>query len=194
MGQPTKELRNSSSMREVSGGGASEPKAAEAEAISGPKRPLKAPIDHIFRDSVDDHFISWKSKKIVEDLRKRHPVKVGLRDFQSADSAMHKLRSMSNAIKAHAEATGVSHHYVSILATDKELSITLAPNDGGRTSGAAVSVKHPSASEWEKIHGRFEHALRKSGVQGTYQRAEKMKMRNVGARDFAVDRFGRRIG
>ena len=153
---------------------------------------LKPGIDHVFRDVVDAHFISWKSKKIAQDLKRMHPVKLAVQEFQSADSAVSKLREMCNAIKAFSEQNKIYHHYTSIHATDREFSVTLSPSIQGQKN-SSVTVKHPGEKEWNNAVNRLGGALRASGRMGTYSKAQELKPRNVGAQPFRVDKYGRKI-
>lgn len=153
---------------------------------------LKNNIDHIFRDAVDDHFVGWKSKKIVDDMKKLHPVKIGIQQFQSADTAVSKLRQMANAIKTQAESLGVWHHFTSMNASDKEVSVLFSPSIQGKAN-ASKQVKHPSEKEWNNLVSRLEGALGKSGRMGTYMKMNDLKPRNVGATPYRVDKYGRRI-
>lgn len=154
-----------------------------------PSIKLKDNVDHIFRDVVDAHFIGWKSKKIVEDLKKLHPVKLGIQQFQTGESAMSKLREMCLAVQKHAEAVGVSHHYTSIHASDRDVSVVLTPT--GVKGGA---VKHPGEKEWSHAAHRLQDSLRKSGRLGTYAKADVLKPRSLGSVPYRVDKFGRRVG
>lgn len=153
---------------------------------------LKKATEHVFRDVVDAHFIGWKSKKIVEDLKKLHPVKVGVNQFQTAESAVSKLREMCNAMKQHAEATGVYHHFTSINTSDKEVAILFSPSVQGKNN-SSKSVKHPGEKEWNHTANRLGEVLRKSGRSGTYSKAEVLTPRNMGALPYRVDKYGRRI-
>lgn len=153
---------------------------------------LKNSVDHVFRDVVDAHFISWKSKKIVEDMKKLHPVKVGIHQFQSAEAAVQKLREMSNAIKAHAESTNVVHHFTSINASDREVAILFSPSPTGKAN-ASKTVKHPGEKEWDHTLKRLQGALQKSGRSGTYHKVDILKPRNMGSMTYRVDKYGRRL-
>ncbi|CUG93330.1 Hypothetical protein, putative [Bodo saltans] len=153
---------------------------------------LKKSVDHIFRDVVDAHFISWKSKKIVEDLKKMHPVKVGIQQFQSAESAIAKLREMCVAMKGHAETGNVIHHFTSVNASDREIAVLFSPSAQGREN-SAKSIKHPGEKEWNNALSRLQGQLRKSGRAGTYTKHDVLKARNLGAVTYRVDRFGRRM-
>lgn len=153
---------------------------------------LKKNIDHVFRDVVDAHFVSWKSKKIVEDIKRLHPVKVGIQQFQSAESAIAKLREMCIAIKNHAEATNVYHHFTSINAGDKEIAVLFTPSVQGKAN-ASKSVKHPGDKEWNHALQRLQGTLRKSGRSGTYTKLDVLKRRNLGAVTYRVDKYGRKI-
>jgi len=153
---------------------------------------LKKATEHIFRDVVDAHFIGWKSKKIVEDIKKLHPVKVGVNQFQNAESAVSKLREMCNAMKQHAEANGVYHHFTSINTSEKEVAILFSPSVQGKNN-SSKAVKHPGDKEWNHAVNRLGDALRKSGRAGTYAKADVLTPRNMGALPYRVDKFGRRI-
>lgn len=153
---------------------------------------LKKSIDHAFRDVVDAHFISWKSKKIVEDIKRLHPVKVAIQQFQSAESAIAKLREMTVAIKGHAEAANVIHHFTTINVGDKEISILFSPSAQGKEN-SAKAIKHPGEKEWANALNRLQGVMRKSGRSGTYSKFDSLKPRNLGAVNYRVDRFGRRM-
>jgi hypothetical protein len=153
---------------------------------------LKKSVDHIFRDVVDAHFISWKSKKIVDDIKKLHPVKVGIQQFQSAESAIAKLREMCAAMKGHAEAGNVFHHFTSVNASDKEIAVLFTPSAQGKEN-SAKGIKHPGDKEWNNALARLQGQLRKSGRAGTYAKHDVLKPRNLGAVTYRVDRFGRRM-
>ncbi|KAG5476388.1 hypothetical protein LSCM1_04091 [Leishmania martiniquensis] len=150
-------------------------------------------VDHAFRDAVDAHFIGWRSKKIVQDIRKGHPVKLTIRDFQSPEAAVHKLREMSNAVKSHAEEQRVYHHFTSIVGNDREASLTLSPPMANKSGTISKTVKHPSEKEWAHTLKRMEDACQKAGRSGTYVKSSKLKMRNVGATTYRVDKYGRRV-
>ncbi|GET89443.1 hypothetical protein, conserved [Leishmania tarentolae] len=150
-------------------------------------------IDHTFRDAVDAHFVGWRSKKIAQDIRKGHPVKLTIRDFQSPEAAVHKLREMCNALKKYAEEQHIFHHFSSIVANDREASITLSPPTANKSGTISKTVKHPSEKEWTHTLKRMEEACQKAGRSGTYVKSNKLKMRNVGATTYRVDKYGRRV-
>ncbi|CAJ1009395.1 hypothetical protein Q4I28_004709 [Leishmania naiffi] len=150
-------------------------------------------VDHAFRDAVDAHFIGWRSKKIVQDIRKGHPVKLTIRDFQSPEAAVHKLREMSNAVKAYAEEQHIYHHFTSIVGNDREASLTLSPPTANKSGTFSKTVKHPSEKEWAHTLKRMEDACQKAGRSGTYVKSNKLKMRNVGPTTYRVDKYGRRV-
>lgn len=151
-------------------------------------------IDHAFRDAVDAHFVGWRSKKIVQDIRKGHPVKITIRDFQSAEAAIHKLHEMSNAVKANAEELQVYHHFTSIVANDREASLTLSPPTANKSGTISKQVRHPGEKEWAHALQRMEDLCAKAGRSGTYMKSNKLKRRSVGLTTFRVDKYGRRVG
>ncbi|KAG5476661.1 hypothetical protein CUR178_03834 [Leishmania enriettii] len=150
-------------------------------------------VDHAFRDAVDDHFIGWRSKKIVQDIRKGHPVKLTIRDFQCPEAAVHKLREMSNAVKTYAEEQRIYHHFTSIIGNEREASLTLSPPMANKSGTISKTVKHPSEKEWAHTLKRMEDACQKAGRRGTYVKSKKLKMRNLGATTYRVDKYGRRM-
>nr|CCC91278.1 conserved hypothetical protein [Trypanosoma congolense IL3000] len=150
-------------------------------------------IDHAFRDAVDAHFVGWRSKKIVEDIKKRHPVKLTIKEFQSPEAAIGKLREMCLAMQRHAEELVVYHHFTSIVANDREASITFAPSLPRPQSDAWKHIKYPGEKEWASALKRMEEACRKSGRYGTYAKSNKPKMRSLGQTAFRVDKYGRKI-
>ncbi|KAK7201204.1 hypothetical protein NESM_000182000 [Novymonas esmeraldas] len=150
-------------------------------------------IDHAFRDAVDAHFIGWRSKKIAQDIRKGHPVKLTIRDFQSAEAAVHRLREMSNAVRTYAEEQHIYHHFTSIVASDREASLTLSPPTANKSGTVSKTVRHPSEKEWAHALRRMEEACQKAGRSGTYMKSNKLKMRSVGASTYRVDKYGRRV-
>lgn len=156
----------------------------------GKTKPL---IDHQFRDAVDAHFIGWRSKKIVQDLRKGHAVKVTIKDYQSPEAAIHKLREMCNAMKTYAEAEHVWHHFTSIVANDREASVSFSPPTANKSGTVAKGVKYPTEKEWASALKRMEDACQKAGRLGTYMKTGKLKMRNMGASMYRVDKYGRRV-
>lgn len=153
----------------------------------------KQQVDHQFRDVVDAHFIGWRSKKICQDLQRGHPVKITIRDFQSPEAAIHKLREMCNAMRTYAEEKGISHHYTSIIANDREASIAFSPSAGGKSGNAPKQVKHPGEKEWAQSLRRMEEACKKVGRSGTYVKSGVLKPRNVGATMYRTDKYGRRM-
>lgn len=156
-------------------------------------RRTKELVDHVFRDAVDAHFISWKSKKICEDIKRGHPVKLTIRDFQSVDAAIYKLREMCNAMKEFAEREKISHHFTSIVTNDREASITLSPATANKSGTVSNAVRHPNEKEWESALVRMQAAMMKSGRQGTYIKNRSLKPRNVGATLYRTDKYGRRV-
>ncbi|KAG5501840.1 hypothetical protein JKF63_04110 [Porcisia hertigi] len=150
-------------------------------------------VDHAFRDAVDAHFIGWRSKKIVQDIGKGHPVKLTIRDFQSPEAAIHKLREMSNAVKSYAEERHIYHHFTSIVANDREASLTLSPPTANKSGTISKTVKHPSEKDWVHALKRMEDSCHKTGRSGTYMKSNKLKMRNVGPTTYRVDKYGRRV-
>ncbi|CCW64128.1 unnamed protein product [Phytomonas sp. EM1] len=150
-------------------------------------RKTKKLIEHSFRDAVDAHFIGWKSRKICEDMRKGHPVRISIKEFQSVESAMRKLREMCEAIRTHAEGNSIYHHVTSIVGNEREASVSLSPAVPSKT------VKHPAEKEWAHAQKRMEDACRKAGRLGTYFKDGRLKPRNIGASLYRVDKYGRRV-
>ena len=143
---------------------------------------------HEFRDAADAHFIDWRSKKIALDLAKGHPTKLQINKFVAPAAAVAKMREMLDRIKLVTELAEppIPHHYSSLTCTDRQLAVTLTPSNKGQ------KVRHPSDKDWERLTQRFQHSVADSGRSGTY-RAKSAKPRAVGARDFRVDKYGRRI-
>jgi hypothetical protein len=176
---------------------------AQAEQLQGGRTPpQREPKSHVFRDAVDQHFVDWRSRKIVEELHRGHPVTLQIQQFISPESAIGKMKEMMDAVKAHAEkdekfAAGltqrdrglVSHRYTGVRVSDKELAVTLVPDR--KTSG----LKHPGPADWAAAQKRFIELCRKSDRKsaGTYQESSSLKRRDVGARTFRTDKFGRRL-
>ena len=177
----------------ASGSSNSSTVAAAAAAVD-PIR-LKDMQLHVFRDAVDAHFIDWKSKKIVSDLRKRHPVKIAVQLFASPESAVSKVREMCNAIQKEAETAGVPHHYNAIVATDKEFSITLTPVAMPKSDGVSIKdyIKHPTEKVWSDNISRMSNTLHRAGRSGTYVKDATLKPKNTGHTLYRKDKFGRRI-
>jgi translation initiation factor IF-3 len=184
---------------DTNGGGAATAADGAAQASAQTRQPsqyvgkTKPLIDHQFRDAVDAHFIGWRSKKIVQDIRKGHSVKVTIKDFQSPEAAIHKLREMCNAMKMYAEGENISYHFTSIVANDREASITFSPPSASKSGTVAKGVKHPTEKEWANALQRMEDACQKAGRHGTYMKSNKLKMRNMGASMYRVDKYGRRV-
>lgn len=154
---------------------------------------LKELVDNNFRDLVDAHFIGWKSKKICEDVKKGHSVKLTIRDFQSAETAMHKLREMSNAMKRYAEEKAIWHHFTSIVGNEREASITFSPAVENKAGQISKLVKHPGEKEWAHALKRMQDSCQRSGRIGTYAKTGNLRPRNVGSTMYRTDKFGRRI-
>jgi hypothetical protein len=172
---------------DASGGGAA------STASEKPTFRLKDVQVHVFRDAVDAHFIEWKSKKIVTDMRRKHPVKVAIQMFTSPDAAVSKLREMCNAIEREAEDSGVAHHYTGINTTDKELSITLTPTAVSDTAKIKDHIKHPTEKTWNEHCKRLAGIMQRTGRIGTYAKDTTLKPRNIGATLYRKDKYGRRI-
>ncbi|RNF26115.1 uncharacterized protein Tco025E_01644 [Trypanosoma conorhini] len=161
------------------------------DAAGGKPREL---VDHQFRDVVDAHFVGWKSKKIVEDIKKRHPVKLTIKEFQSPDAALSKMREMCQAMQRYAEEKGIYHHFTSIVANDREVSVSFVPSlPSAKGSSAWKHIKYPGEKEWTHAHKRMEEACRKSGRHGTYMKNNQLKPRSLGQTFFRVDKYGRKI-
>lgn len=168
--------------------------AAAAVESSGRPTKIKELIQHQFRDVVDAHFIGWKSKKIVQDIKKGHPVKLVIREFQNWEGSILKLREMCKAVERAAETDKVSHHFCSITANANEVSIMLSPSVNRSGSGnKGVQIKHPIEKEWANAKKRMEDSCRKSGRFGTYMKAPQLKPRCLGETTYRVDKYGRRI-
>lgn len=162
--------------------------AAEADGAQPPSK-QRSTITHQFRDVVDAHFIGWKSKKILDDLAKGHPVKLVIKEFQSWDGALLKLQAMCTAMQKSAEARKLVHHFTSITANATEASVIFAPPARGRSG----TLRYPGAKEWGAARKRMEDACQKSGRQGTYMKTSQMKPRSLGETTYRVDKYGRRI-
>lgn len=147
-------------------------------------------IQHQFRDVVDAHFIGWKSKKIVADIKKGHPVKLVIREFQNYESALLKLQEMCRAMQRVAEEGKVPHHFTSITASSTEASISFSPPATGKNS---TLIKYPTQKEWDTAHAKMGESCKKSGRLGTYAKTGFLKPRNVGQTTYRVDKFGRRL-
>lgn len=170
--------------------------AAEASASASAgqqQRRKKETLQHVFRDVVDAHFIGWKSKKIVQDIQKGHPVKLVIREFQSWEGAILKLQEMCRAMQKVAETQKIPHHFTSINANSTEVSIQFSPPVGGGSDKGKVLIKYPMEKEWSNAKKRMEEACRKSGRLGTYVKAGAMKPRSLGETTYRVDKYGRRI-
>ncbi|RNF06852.1 hypothetical protein TraAM80_03797 [Trypanosoma rangeli] len=154
---------------------------------------LREQVDHQFRDVVDAHFVGWKSRKIVEDIKRRHPVKVTIKEFQSPDAAISKIREMCQAMQRYAEEKGIYHHFTSIVANDREVSVSFAPSLPSAKSSAWKHIKYPKEKEWAHANKRMEEACRKSGRHGTYMKNNQLKPRSLGQTLFRVDKYGRKI-
>lgn len=165
--------------------------AGVGESHTAPEQ-LKRLVDHQFRDVVDAHFIGWKSKKIADDIRNNHPVKLTIKDFQSAEAAMYKLKEMCVAIREFAETKGIFHHFTSIVGNDREASITLSPSSANKSGTVSKTVKHPTEKEWASALKRMQDLCQKAGRSGTYLKSNALKQRNVGATLHRVDKYGRR--
>ncbi|AAZ12173.1 uncharacterized protein TEOVI_000684900 [Trypanosoma equiperdum] len=150
-------------------------------------------IDHTFRDAVDAHFVGWRSKKIVEDIRRRHPVKLTIKEFQSPECAIGKLREMCQAMQHYAQEKVIYHHFTSIVANDREASITFAPALPMAKSDSWKHIKYPGEKEWTNALRRMEDACRKSGRYGTYAKSNKLKLRSLGQTSYRVDKYGRKM-
>ncbi|KEG12517.1 hypothetical protein DQ04_01651080 [Trypanosoma grayi] len=154
---------------------------------------LRELIDHQFRDVVDTHFVGWRSKKIVDDIKKRHPVKLTIREFQSPEAAVTKLREMCQAMQRYAEEKVIYHHFTSIVANEREASVTFSPSLPSAKSNAWKHIKYPGEKEWAHAKKRMEEACRKSGRYGTYSKSSALKPRSLGQTLFRVDKYGRKI-
>lgn len=149
-------------------------------------------VDHSFRDVVDAHYVGWKSKKIVEDIKKRHPVKLTIKQFQSPTAAISKMREMCQAMQRYAEENVVYHHFTSIVANDREVSVTFAPSLPSAKGNAWKHIKYPGEKEWTHAIQRMDEACRKSGRYGTYAKNNVLKPRSLGRTFFRVDKYGRK--
>lgn len=154
----------------------------------------KEVVQHQFRDVVDAHFVGWKSKKIVQDIKKGHPVKLVIREFQNWEGAILKLKEMCKAIQHVAEGEKVSHHFSSITANMNEVSISFSPSVRKNDAGSkALHIKHPMEKEWANAKKRMEDSCRKSGRFGTYMKTPQLKPRCLGETSYRVDKYGRRM-
>ncbi|KAG8344869.1 hypothetical protein TRVL_04301 [Trypanosoma vivax] len=150
-------------------------------------------VDHVFRDVADAHFVGWRSKRIVDDIRKLHPVKLTIKEFQSPEAAISKLREMCQAMQRYAEEKTVYHHFTSIVANDREASVTFAPAVPTGKGDSWRHIKYPGEKEWSSALKRMEEACKKSGRYGSYTKGNKLKMRSLGQTLYRVDKYGRRI-
>ncbi|CCW70181.1 unnamed protein product [Phytomonas sp. Hart1] len=157
--------------------------------VGEPGRESKAKklIEHTFRDAVDAHFIGWKSRKICEDLQKGHPARITIKDFQSPEMAMQKLREMCAAIQSHAEANAIYHHVTSVVGNERGVNVSLSPALPTKT------VRHPTAKDWANALKRMEESCRCTGRLGTYIKDNRLRPRNIGMSMFRVDKYGRRV-
>lgn len=168
--------------------------AAEAAETAGRPSKVKDLLQHQFRDVVDAHFIGWKSKKIVQELKKGYPVKLVIREFQNWEGAILKMKEMCKAIQRVAEGEKVSHHFSSITANANEVSVMFSPSvNRGNSGNKVVQIKHPIEKEWAYAQKRMEDSCRKSGRFGTYMKAPQLKPRCLGETTYRVDKYGRRI-
>ena len=121
-----------------------------------------------FSDRVDAHFIDWKSKKIVIDIYKGHPVQLRIRKFASVSTAVPKMREFLSRIRQYAELSQpmIPHHHTGISVSDKMISVTLMPSSV--VQGKVPQVKHPSENDWSKGTKRFMSAMEASGQEGTF--------------------------
>lgn len=115
---------------------------------------LRALNIHSFSDVCDAHFIGWRSKKIVVELKKRHPVKLVIERFTSAAGALEKMRAMLAAIEEHAKETAVIHHHTGITVSERELSVSLSPDV--TASSHAKGIRHPKQADWQRAQRKFE--------------------------------------
>jgi hypothetical protein len=162
--------------------------SAAATAAAEANLPLKEVVHHVFRDAVDAHFIGWKSKKIVGELRRRTPIRLSIEKFVSATAAVRKMREMLDAIKTESLAAGLHHHHTGINASERELAVFLSPTL--KSKNKEVTVKHPSDDDWNRALQRLHTAL---GGKGTVRDDKKLKPRNVGLTTYRKDKYGRRI-
>lgn len=141
-----------------------------------------------FRDVANDHFLDWRSTKIVDDLARGHPVRLTIAKFASPNSAAERMQKMLQHVEEKAAERKVWHTFTSVEADDRHLSVSLGPSPN-------QSVRHPTPKEWGQILAKFSAACRNSGRDnlGTYKASTQLKRRNVGVRQFRVDKFGRRL-
>lgn len=157
---------------------------------------------HAFRDAVDSHFCDWRGAKIVNELARGHPIKLQILQFISPRTAFSKMEEMMQSIKNHAETDKdfesglkkeprpiVGHQSTGIHVSDKELAVTLQPTAPGQ------AIKHPSPAEWKAGLKRHEQLCNKSDRKsvGTYEESKVLKPRQIGARTYRVDKYGRRL-
>ena len=189
---------------------------AAAPLDEGPKRPV---VQHVFRDVVDSHFIGWKSTKVVDELKRGHPVKLTIQQFQNAEMAIEKMKEFMDAIKEKATTSQLAHQYTGVHASERELSIMLKSlpasaaaaagqkaspvTNSGRSKGNAssasvvavgVTIRHPTPQEWDGIGAKMVDACDRNGSKGTYRKSGALKARNLGMRTVRVDKYGRVIG
>ena len=159
----------------------------------------KAQTQHIFKDVVDAHFIGWKSVKIFNEIKSGHPVKLAIQQFQDPSRAVAKLQEMLAAIKAKADAAAAAstdptkaspglHFYSGIGVSPSELSITLQPVTDSNSK--VKQTRHPQPKEWAQTEQKLESL---TGGRGTYRKSTNLVAKNIGAREFRTDKFGRRI-
>ena len=166
--------------------------AAEEEDIAAREAAeLQELVTHEFRDVADAHFIDWRSKKIVLDVAKRHPVKLVINKFTAPEAAVKKMREMLDRIKLVSELAQppVPHHHTGVQSSDRSLAVTLSP----APAKGAAKVKHPTEADWGRVLGQFNKKVQDSGRSGTYRKSDRLKAHATGSRDYRVDRYGRRI-
>lgn len=170
---------------------------------SANKRKPKPPTHHIFKDVVDAHFIGWKSVKIFNEIKAGHAVKLSIQQFQNPEMAVAKMQEMLAAIKSKADAAAAAassnpaeahkavpglHFYTGIGVSGSELSITLQPVLDANSK--VKQTRHPLPKDWAQTEQRL---LAATGGKGTYRKSNVLVAKNVGAREFRTDKFGRRI-
>jgi len=138
--------------------------AADAEEEAKKDFVLEEMTVHQFRDRADAHFVGWKSKKIVQEMRRRHPTRLLIGEFSTPVSAIRKMREMLLAIEQHAkvEDAPVPHFYTGVHANGKELAIILQPQPA-KAKQKDGGVRHPSPEDWKRALTKMNDAL---GIAG----------------------------
>ena len=158
-----------------------------------PEVTLRESVSFVVRDVINAHTVEWKSRQVVEQLQRLHPVKLCIQQFATPESAAQKMKELMAQIKKFAEEKEVYHHYTGIQSSDRELAVTLSPSVSTKRGAAAKVVKHPSPEDWAQQSAKLEAHCKESRGQaiGTYRKRETLKHRNMGVRQFRTDKYGR---